>query len=222
MMANSVTSIFMRSAMSPSSPSAPIGAVSFLDRSRTVAGPGYSRWLIPPAALAIHLAIGQAYAFSVFNFPLARVIGVTAPAEGDWALHYVGLDIQHRHCFFGIVGGGLRQMVGGRRAAQGNVGLGELLWRRVSRISGRCLVSPDLAVVFGLWRAWRHRAWPGLHFAGVHLDQMVSRPARHVHGPGDHGLRRRRHDRRAAGAGSWITLPRRLPSVLPKPSLPWE
>ena len=43
---------------------------SFLDRDQTVAKPGYSRWLAPPAALAIHLAIGQVYAFSVFVKPL--------------------------------------------------------------------------------------------------------------------------------------------------------
>jgi MFS family permease len=43
---------------------------SFLDRDHSVAGPGYSRWLVPPAALAIHLSIGQAYAFSVFVNPL--------------------------------------------------------------------------------------------------------------------------------------------------------
>ncbi len=46
-------------------------ALSFLDRERTVAPAGYSRWLIPPAALAVHLSIGQVYAFSVFNLPLA-------------------------------------------------------------------------------------------------------------------------------------------------------
>ncbi|MFN8857203.1 MAG: OFA family MFS transporter [Planctomycetaceae bacterium] len=56
----------------------------FLDRSRSVAGPGYSRWLVPPAALCIHLSIGQAYAWSVFNIPLTRVLGVSAPAPGDW------------------------------------------------------------------------------------------------------------------------------------------
>jgi hypothetical protein len=33
--------------------------IGFLDRERTVAGPNYSRWLVPPAALTIHLAIGQ-------------------------------------------------------------------------------------------------------------------------------------------------------------------
>jgi MFS family permease len=43
---------------------------SFLDRDRSVARPGYSRWLVPPAALAIHLAIGQVYSFSVFVNPL--------------------------------------------------------------------------------------------------------------------------------------------------------
>src|SRR3954447_13837346 len=41
-----------------------------LDRDRTVAPPGYRRWLIPPAALAVHLCIGEAYAFSVFKKPL--------------------------------------------------------------------------------------------------------------------------------------------------------
>lgn len=59
--------------------------MSLLDRERTVAPPGYDRWLVPPAALAIHLAIGQVYAFSVFKLPLTRVIGVTAPAPGDWS-----------------------------------------------------------------------------------------------------------------------------------------
>jgi MFS family permease len=44
--------------------------IPFLDRDHSVAKPGYSRWLVPPAALAIHLAIGQVYAFSVFVNPL--------------------------------------------------------------------------------------------------------------------------------------------------------
>jgi MFS family permease len=45
---------------------------SILDRDRTVAPPGYHRWLIPPAALAVHLSIGQVYAFSVFKNPLVE------------------------------------------------------------------------------------------------------------------------------------------------------
>jgi MFS family permease len=58
--------------------------LSFLDRERSVAPPGFSRWLVPPAALAIHLAIGQVYAFSVFKIPLSQLIGITKPADGDW------------------------------------------------------------------------------------------------------------------------------------------
>lgn len=46
--------------------------LAFLDRERSVAPEGYSRWLVPPAALAIHLAIGQVYAFSVFKTPLIQ------------------------------------------------------------------------------------------------------------------------------------------------------
>jgi MFS family permease len=59
--------------------------VGFLDRARSVAPPGYSRWLVPPAALAVHLSIGQAYAFSVFKIPLTQVIGVDHHVAGhDW------------------------------------------------------------------------------------------------------------------------------------------
>ena len=49
--------------------------LSVLSKERSVAPPGYSRWLIPPAALAIHLSIGQAYAFSVFKLPLVERFG---------------------------------------------------------------------------------------------------------------------------------------------------
>jgi MFS family permease len=55
-----------------------------LSRERTVAQPGFNRWLVPPAALAIHLSIGQAYAFSVFKLPLTKVLGVSEPSAADW------------------------------------------------------------------------------------------------------------------------------------------
>src|SRR5271163_3694311 len=58
--------------------------LSFLDRERSIAPPGFSRWLVPPAALAIHLAIGQVYAFSVFKIPLTQLIGITKSVAGDW------------------------------------------------------------------------------------------------------------------------------------------
>jgi MFS family permease len=52
---------------------------ALLSRERIVAGPGFNRWLVPPAALAIHLSIGMAYGFSVFWLPLSKAIGITAP-----------------------------------------------------------------------------------------------------------------------------------------------
>src|SRR3984885_11078464 len=51
--------------------------VGLLDRERIIARPGFNRWLVPPAALAIHLCIGMAYGFSVFWIPLSRSIGIT-------------------------------------------------------------------------------------------------------------------------------------------------
>ena len=65
-------------------------ALAFLDRERTVAAPGFSRWMVPPAALCVHLCIGQAYAFSVFNLPMTRLIGITHPTAGDWKLTDLG------------------------------------------------------------------------------------------------------------------------------------
>ena len=51
-----------------------------LDRARTVAGPGFDRWLVPPCALAIHLCIGMAYGFSVFWLPLSKALPATDPS----------------------------------------------------------------------------------------------------------------------------------------------
>jgi MFS family permease len=49
---------------------------SILDKEHIVAGPGFNRWLVPPAALAIHLCIGMAYGFSVFWLPLSKALGI--------------------------------------------------------------------------------------------------------------------------------------------------
>jgi MFS family permease len=64
--------------------------LSILDRERTVAARSFSRWMVPPAALCIHLCIGQAYAFSVFNLPLSKLIGIDHSAPGDWKLTAIG------------------------------------------------------------------------------------------------------------------------------------
>lgn len=76
--------------------------LSFLDKERTVARPGFSRWLIPPAALAIHLSIGQAYALSVFNLPMTRLIGVTESESVDWQLTTIGWIFSIAIVFLGL------------------------------------------------------------------------------------------------------------------------
>src|SRR5262252_8298283 len=92
-----------------------MGALSFLDRSHSIAKPGFSRWLVPPAALSIHLAIGQAYAFSVFKKPLNYLIqvsnaggglkalpGVDSPNPLDWKFTDLGWIFSIAIVFLGL------------------------------------------------------------------------------------------------------------------------
>src|SRR3954447_8367041 len=70
-------------------------AVGFLQRERIVARPGWSRWLIPPAALSIHLSIGQAYAWSVFKPPLEagmHISGVASALPFTFGIIMLGLS----------------------------------------------------------------------------------------------------------------------------------
>ena len=79
-----------------------MAVLAILDRERTIAPPGFNRWRVPPAALAVHLSIGQAYAFSVFNIPLSRSIGITASAAGDWSLSTIGWVFSVAIVFLGL------------------------------------------------------------------------------------------------------------------------
>jgi MFS family permease len=76
--------------------------MSFLDRSHTIAKTGYSRWMVPPAALCVHLCIGQAYAFSVFNLPMTKLIGITQSAPDDWNLPELGWIFSIAIFFLGV------------------------------------------------------------------------------------------------------------------------
>jgi len=75
---------------------------NFFSKQRTIAKPGYNRWMVPPAALAVHLCIGQAYAFSVFNNPLSRLIGITESAPDDWKLTTLGWIFSLAIVFLGL------------------------------------------------------------------------------------------------------------------------
>ncbi len=72
---------------------------NLLDRGRTIARPGFNRWLVPPAALAIHLSIGMAYGFSVFWIPLEHAVGISSTVACDWKTGSSLLD-----WFQGVVG----------------------------------------------------------------------------------------------------------------------
>ena len=90
-----------------------------LDRERIIAGPGFNRWMVPPAALCVHLCIGQAYAFSVFNLPMTRLIGITKSAPDDWKLTQEGWIFSLAIVFLGVsaaVAGSWLDRVGPRKA----------------------------------------------------------------------------------------------------------
>jgi MFS family permease len=113
-------------------------APGWLAKERTIAGAGYNRWLVPPAALAIHLCIGMIYGFSVFWLPLARLVGIKetvscGKADGfwaelvqqvgasncDWKVTYVAVMFQIAIVFLGLaaaVWGGWLERVGPRKA----------------------------------------------------------------------------------------------------------
>ena len=78
------------------------GAMSFLSRDRTIAKSGFNRWLVAPAALAVHLCIGQVYAFSVFNLPLTKVLGITESLPEDWKLTELGWIFSLAIVFLGL------------------------------------------------------------------------------------------------------------------------
>ncbi|MDP9121200.1 MAG: OFA family MFS transporter [Acidobacteriota bacterium] len=96
-----------------------MAALSFFARERTLAPRGFNRWLVPPAALAIHLSIGQAYAFSVFNLPLSKLLGIKESAPGDWKLSTLGWVFSIAIVFLGLsaaVFGRWLERVGPRQA----------------------------------------------------------------------------------------------------------
>ncbi len=110
------------------------GSAGLLSRRRIIAKTGFNRWLVPPAALAIHLCIGMAYGFSVFWLPLSKAIGIKTPAacpdmglgqalittSCDWRVADLGWMFTLFFVFLGVsaaVLGGWVERVGPRRTA---------------------------------------------------------------------------------------------------------
>jgi MFS family permease len=93
--------------------------LSFLHRERSIAPAGFNRWLVPPAALAIHLCIGEVYAFSVFKLPLTQLVGVSKPAPDDWEQRQIARVFSIAIVFLGLSAacfGSWLERVGPRKA----------------------------------------------------------------------------------------------------------
>ena len=159
-----------------------------------------------------------------------RAEGVPRHDAGAGTLHHHlrlegrqhGLDVHAvlraaRHCRRGV-----GRLARARRPAQGGLRLGAVLVRRSLPRRDRRLHASALVAVARLGRDRRHRSWPRLHLAGVDAGEMVPGPPRHGDRHGHHGLRRRRHDRRAAGElADELFQDRRLRSASGKPSSRW-
>ncbi|NIF17318.1 OFA family MFS transporter [Pantoea sp. Cy-639] len=134
----------------------------FLSKERIIARPGFNRWLVPPAALAIHLCIGMAYGFSVFWLPLSQALGVSAPvacaadmgfvarlfsAECDWPISMLSwiytLFFVFLGCSAAVLGGWLEH-AGPRKAGL----VSALCW------CGGLLISAVGVKTHQLWLMW--------------------------------------------------------------------
>ncbi len=136
-------------------------ALGLLDRERIIAKAGFNRWLVPPAALCIHLCIGMAYGFSVFWLPLSRAIGldksVACPditllgelftTTCDWRISSLGWMYT---LFFVLLGssaavwGGWLERAGPRKAGV----VAALCW------CGGLVISAIGVVTHQLWMLW--------------------------------------------------------------------
>ena len=115
-----------------------------LSRGRIIARPGFSRWMVPPAALCVHLCIGQAYAFSVFNLPMTKLIGITQSAPDDWKLTDLGWIFSIAIFFLGVSAAVL-----GRWVEEGGP-------RQAMFASGVCWAAGFLVSAFGVYL---HNIW---------------------------------------------------------------
>ena len=118
-----------------------------LSRERIVAKPGFNRWLVPPAALAIHLSIGMAYGFSVFWLPLSRAYGITEPTPDDWKISTLGWMFTLFFVFLGssaALFGAWVERVGPRKTAV----VAALCW------SGGFFISALGVYIHEIWLLW--------------------------------------------------------------------
>jgi MFS family permease len=137
-------------------------ASGLLDRNHIVAKAGFNRWLVPPAALAIHLCIGMAYGFSVFWLPLGQAVGIAKPVACPADMTLLGAlfttscdwkvaDLGWMFTLFFVVLGSAAALWGGwlERAGPRKAGVvSALCW------SGGLLISALGIFIHQLWLMW--------------------------------------------------------------------
>ena len=155
------------------------------DREHTIAKPGFNRWLVPPAALCIHLCIGMAYGFSVFWLPLSKAIGIKAsvacPDMGleqalittscDWRVADLGWMFTLFFVFLGLsaaVFGGWVERVGPRKTAV----VAAFCW------CGGLVISALGVWLHQLWLMWLLSGGSVLASATFHRSQPSSNGSR--------------------------------------------
>ena len=143
-----------------------LSAPGFFSKERITAGPGFNRWIVPPAALAIHLCIGMAYGFSVFWIPLSKALGVTSSVacrkdlsfigdlieeafttSCDWKIATLGWTFILFFVFLGLAAalwGGWVERVGPRKAGV----VATLCW------CGGLVIAAGGVIIHQLWLMW--------------------------------------------------------------------
>jgi MFS family permease len=121
----------------------------FFSLARITAPPGFNRWKVPPASIAIHLCIGSVYAWSIFNPALVKVIGVAGSAADDWTLKQVVWVFTVAIVFLGL------------SAAVAGKWLERVGPRTVGMVAALCWGG---GLVLGAAGIWLHQLWL-LYFA---------------------------------------------------------
>ena len=166
---------------------------SFLARERIVARPGFNRWLIPPAALAVHLCIGQAYATSVYKTALVE--------HFDASLTAIGIIFSIAIVMLGLSAAVVRHLGGPQRSRARPCSPPPCFWSTGFLVGSLGIATEQLWLVY-----FGYGVLGGIGLGIGYISPVSTlikwfpdRPGP-GHRHGDHGLRRRRADRLAAVA----------------------
>jgi MFS family permease len=124
-----------------------MGIYQRLHKDNIVAAPGFNRWRVPPASIAIHLCIGSVYAWSIFNPPLTKTLGVVGASSRDWALEDVTAIFMVAIVFLGLsaaVAGKWLERVGPRMVGV----VAACLWAGGFALGGLGILSHQLWLVY--------------------------------------------------------------------------